>query len=83
MEQELQGQLEQVCQVNLQQYNLELPQQFLLDYCQSRHILCLDLLPNFKEHGRDGGLYLLQDTHYNIAGNTLGYQRNFQLSKRK
>ena len=25
----------------------------------------------FRTHGSQGGLYLLQDTHYNTAGNTL------------
>ncbi|MBD3305313.1 hypothetical protein GF339_03045 [candidate division KSB3 bacterium] len=52
-------------------YDLEQPQRFLRTYCESRAIPCLDLLPVFRRHGMQGGLYLANDTHYNEQGNRL------------
>lgn len=55
-------------------YDLQQPQRFLLNYCRTRNLPCLDLLPIFREHGRQGGLFLLDDTHYNEQGNLLAAQ---------
>ncbi len=53
------------------EFDLDKPQKVLQDYCQSRQISCLDLLPTFRKNGSEGGLYALQETHYNNAGNQL------------
>jgi hypothetical protein len=51
--------------------DLELPQRRLLDFCASRSIACLDLLPVFK-----GVMdtYAPRDTHWNAKGNRLAAQ---------
>jgi hypothetical protein len=52
-------------------FDFDLPQRFLLAYCERREIPCIDLLPVFRANGSDGGLYLERDTHYNERGNEL------------
>lgn len=49
------------------------PQRRLLEYCASRKIACLDLLPVFRKH-RDKRLYLEYDDHLSLAGNKLAAQ---------
>jgi hypothetical protein len=61
--------------LNPQNYDIEQPQKFLLNYCASRQIPCLDLLPVFRQHGANGGLYLPDDTHYNASGNRLAAEQ--------
>lgn len=63
--------LQQQYHLNLDNYDFDLPQKFLRQYCVERNILYLDLLPIFRSHGMAGGLYRLHDTHYNDAGNIL------------
>lgn len=58
-------------QLNPALYDLQQPQRFLHEYCRANGLLCVDLLPVFREHGAEGGLYLLRDTHYNERGNRL------------
>jgi len=71
VEDSLRREVERVYNLDSQLYDPRLPQGFLAEYCVSRGIPCLDLLPMFRAHGSDGGLYLPRDTHYNTAGNTL------------
>lgn len=55
-------------------YDLLQPQRFLLNYCRERSLPCLDLMPEFRAQGYQGGLYLLDDSHYNDQGNQLAAQ---------
>ncbi len=52
-------------------YDLDLPQKILQQFCEARGITCVDLLPAFRREGERGGLYAEQDTHYSPAGNAL------------
>ena len=52
-------------------YDLALPQKFLHSYAASRKVPLIDLTPAFRERGREGGLFLPRDTHYNDVGNEL------------
>ena len=52
-------------------YDLALPQKFLHSYAASREVPLIDLTAAFRERGREGGLFLPRDTHYNDAGNEL------------
>jgi hypothetical protein len=52
-------------------YDLGLPQTFLMADCVRNGLACLDLLHTFRTNGAEGGLYLLRDTHYNETGNRL------------
>ncbi len=62
-------------------YDVGRPQRFLWQYCKSRQIPCVDLLPAFSQKGHHGGLYLLRGTHYNANGNTLAAMTLFQFLK--
>ena len=50
--------------IPLERLVLDLPQQKLSDYCVSRHVDCLDLLPALLAAGSPGQLYKKNDTHY-------------------
>jgi hypothetical protein len=52
-------------------YDLDLPQKLIRRYCQESGIVCVDLLPAFREQGAGGGLYRYRDTHYAPEGNAL------------
>ena len=54
-----------------QDFDFDLPQQVVLEYCAARRVTCLDLLPTFRDHADAGSLFLLRDTHYNDAGRRL------------
>jgi len=54
-----------------QDFDFDLPQRVVLEYCASRRITCLDLLPTLRGHAHEGDLYLPRDTHYNEAGRRL------------
>ncbi len=60
--------------LNLEDFDLDLPQRYLKEDCEKRGIPCLDLLPSFREQGDKGGLYHFHDTHYNESGNRLAAQ---------
>jgi len=77
IEEPLRQQLATHYQLDMADYDLTLPQRFLLNYCATHQLLCLDLLPSFVEQGKQGGLYLLQDTHYNDQGNRLASETIF------
>ncbi|MEZ4770741.1 MAG: hypothetical protein R2844_20270 [Caldilineales bacterium] len=61
--------------LNPDDYDRALPQRFLLDYCARQQIRCIDLLPAFRAHGAQGGLYLPRDTHYSPAGNSVAAEQ--------
>jgi hypothetical protein len=65
------AELFQVYQLDIDDYDLDLPQRFLHAFAESRDITVIDLTPWFRRHGQDGGLFLNRDTHYNDAGNRL------------
>ena len=71
VEENLQSELFSKLHRDRTEYDLDLPQQFLHHYCESRQVLCLDLLPEMRAKGRNGGLYLRRDTHYNEKGNKI------------
>ena len=64
-------------------YDLNQPQNILKTYCEFHKIPCLDLLPAFKAGGDQGGLYILHDSHYNKAGNSLAAEEIYAFLKRK
>jgi len=57
--------------LDLNNYDIGKPQEFLRNYCEAEKITCLDLLPFFKTHSSSGELYLLRNTHYSMKGNML------------
>jgi len=69
VEVQLRRELAKTYGLDLKGYDFELPQRFLMNYCSSRAIPCLDLFPSFRARGSQGGLYLVRDTHYNHDGN--------------
>ncbi len=71
VEQDLQNQIITKYKAKKEDYDFKLPQEFLKNYCRSRGILYIDLLPVFISGGLKGGLYLKRDTHYNTNGNKL------------
>jgi SGNH hydrolase-like domain, acetyltransferase AlgX len=52
-------------------YDLELMQKILRGFLEAESIPYVDLLPRFRETGKQESLYLLRDTHWNDAGNRL------------
>lgn len=75
VEEGLRKQLASAYAINFERFDLNLPQDFLLEYCDSRKIACIDLLPSFIKNGRNGGLFKLRDTHYNQRGNQLAAEQ--------
>jgi lysophospholipase L1-like esterase len=52
-------------------YDFERPQRLLRAFAAAEGIRVVDMLPQFRSAGRDGGLYLVRDSHWNAAGNRL------------
>jgi hypothetical protein len=53
-------------------YDWELPQALVAAWCDKHAVAYLDLLPTFREvHDSGQRLYLLNDSHWNEAGNAL------------
>jgi hypothetical protein len=75
VEEELAEEIVNTFDLDPRQYDLDLPQRFLEAYASSRDIPLVDLTPVFRERGRQGGLYLPRDSHYNEAGNLLAAER--------
>lgn len=48
--------------------DLSLPQRLLRQFALDEDILLVDVLGSFQEQGREGGLYLTQDLHWNRHG---------------
>lgn len=68
---ELQREIADRFGLNLEEFDLELPQRTLAEHCASHGTRCLDLLPALRARGRGGILYGFRDTHYNSAGDAL------------
>ena len=73
----LRYQIKEKYHLDLDSYDFDIPQRFLNNYCTTRGVSCLDLLPIFRSDGSEGGLYLLRDTHYNQDGNALAAKMIF------
>ena len=52
-------------------YDLELPQKVVINTLKEHKIDYLDMLKPFQDAGKEDVLYLLRDTHWNLAGNQL------------
>jgi len=64
-------------------YDLNLAQNLLKSYLQSRGIPFIDFLERYRAEGKKHDLYLLRDTHWNGAGNQLAADILFEdLGKR-
>lgn len=64
-------------------YDLNLAQNLLKSFLQSRGIPFIDFLDRYRAEGRKRDLYLLRDTHWNGAGNQLAADILFEdLGKR-
>ncbi|MCP4897823.1 MAG: hypothetical protein GY906_12695 [bacterium] len=79
VEPELFNELVKRYELNPNDYDLEQPQRFLRSYCTARGLPFVDLLPVFRSHEGQEGLYLLNDTHYNEHGNRLAAEQVLQL----
>ena len=68
---ELRDRLAAIGGIEEREIDMDLPQSFLAEYCESEEIPCLDLLPMIGELADREDLYLLNDTHYNLKGNSV------------
>jgi hypothetical protein len=59
----------QTFNVKEEEFVVDFPQQLMHSYCESRNILCLDLLPVFRATDNTGALYTTRDGHYSLKGN--------------
>lgn len=57
--------------LNRQDFDLDLGQNILKDYLNSKGIQHVDMTAEFRQAGTEKRLYLLQDTHWNNAGRQL------------
>lgn len=68
VEEKLQLELARRFKLDLADYDFELPQRRLKQYCEEHGIPHLDLLPILREHGAQGGMYKINNTHYSYEG---------------
>ncbi|MBI3724669.1 hypothetical protein HY251_12040 [bacterium] len=52
-------------------YDLEQPQRRVSELARSLGVPCVDVLPEFRKQGRQGGLYIEKNTHWNARGHAL------------
>jgi hypothetical protein len=71
VESSLAAEIFEVYDLDPDDYDLDQPQKYLHAYARSRGLELLDLTPALRQRGRNGGLFLPRDTHYNKAGNQL------------
>lgn len=83
VEPQLRQEVEQEYGLNSAEYDLDLPQKFLVRYCDARQVPCLDLLPAFRTIGSTEGLYLPRNTHYNREGNALAARTIYNFLREK
>jgi hypothetical protein len=57
--------------LHMEDYDLNLAQNILKSFLQSKNISYIDLTDRFRSEGREKGLYLLSDSHWNRSGNQL------------
>lgn len=71
VETELLNNVREMDNISMDNFDLHLPQKFLLNFCQQQGMKCLDLLPAFRQEGEQNELFLANDIHYNSKGNQL------------
>lgn len=71
IEEGLQRELKETFHLQFDRYDLNLPQRFLAQYCETRGVPYLDLTPHFRSRGAQGGLYQFRETHYTAEGHLL------------
>jgi len=59
-------------------YDLQLPQELLTKFLATKQIPYVDLTEQFRSEEQKRDLYLLNDTHWNRAGNELAAEFLFQ-----
>lgn len=59
-------------------YDLDLAQNLLKTFLESKHISYLDMLDRFRSEEKQRELYLFKNTHWNDAGNNLAAEILFQ-----
>ena len=64
--------------LNPEDYDLNLPQGLLTDFLAMKQIPYVDLTGQFRSEEQERDLYLLNDTHWNKAGNELAAEILFQ-----
>jgi len=69
-------------QMNLEDFDFSLPNQYLQEELTEAEIDFLDLLPYFKGYSELEQLYKPNDSHWNIAGNELAAELIFQYLER-
>jgi hypothetical protein len=77
VEQKLLTQVRERFNIDMDQYDLTLPQKFLMNYCRQNNLKCLDLLPIFLQEGDKNNFYRPRDIHYNRNGNQLAAEAIF------
>lgn len=60
---------------------IDYPQKLAVDFFQKNNFSYLDLLPIFRQTGKETKLYHSADTHWNIAGNQLAAEEIFNYVK--
>lgn len=56
-------------------YDRDYPQNRIAEFCRSRDVDCLDLLPALREAQRSQRTYHRRDTHWNANGNRVAGER--------
>jgi hypothetical protein len=64
--------------LNREDYNLNLAEDVLGSFLESKQIPYLDLLGRFRTEEKKRDLYLFRNTHWNKAGNELAAEMLFQ-----
>ena len=57
--------------LRMEDYDLDLAQNILKSFLQSKDISYIDFTDRFKSEGQEKDLYLLRDSHWNRSGNQL------------
>ncbi len=74
-------------ELNPEDYDLDLMQTLLIGFLNQHQIPYVDMLDRFQEQGKNQTLYLLRDTHWNLAGNQLAanilYENMLEYAQRK
>jgi hypothetical protein len=71
VERHYQVELEREMRLDSSRYDYNLPQKLLMAFAKKEGIPCIDLLPGFRSAGSEGGLFLLNDSHWSRQGNRL------------
>jgi len=77
----LQADLFKTSRLNGSHYDFQLPQRIIKNYLDEQGVLCLDLLPAFKNQTKKTSLYIKQDTHWNKTGHDLAAEQIWNFMK--